>query len=599
MSDPTDKDSKKKKDKKLNIPLIWKYLWPHVRAYKWSTLFIFGISAIAFILGGVVTPKVYQRIIDVIDLQQGIPGTLPEKLLQALILLLVVKITSHVIIRAVEYVLIYSESKIIERMYNETLGRLTLHSQKFFSNNFSGSLVAKTKRYVRSIEHLYEIILWNFWSVSIQLVGVFIVVFSESTLLGTIFLLWSIIYIAFTLIFVKSKVKLDLKKAEMDSKVTSTFSDLMGNMLTVKVFSGHAFEKKSFSEVTHAEEIARRRSWNFSVLRNAVMGFFAIAIELAGIAVVLVLWAKGTVSAGVVVLIQLYTSNLSQNLSWLARAIVGFTESLTDVKEMVDIFEQTPDILDPEKPEKSRITEGAITFNNINFKYSDGQAVFKKFNLTIPAGQKVGLVGHSGSGKSTIMNLLLRFVDVDKGAITIDGQDIRNLTQDDLRSHISYVPQDPILFHRTIEENITYGNHTAKKAAVIEATKKARAHDFVMELPQKYKTLVGERGVKLSGGQRQRIAIARVMLESTPILILDEATSSLDSISEHHIQEAFIEAMKNRTTLVIAHRLSTVAHLDRIIVLDKGVIVEDGTHEELLKKGGMYTELWQHQTQSV
>ena len=218
------------------------------------------------------------------------------------------------------------------------------------------------------------------------------------------------------------------------------------------------------------------------------------------------------------------------------------------------------------------------------------------FNLIIKPGERIGLVGHSGAGKSTITKLLLRFADALEGSIVIDNQDIKNVTQNDLRKVISYVPQEPILFHRSIKENIAYSKPDATKEEIIEVAKKAHAHEFIEKLPQGYDTLVGERGIKLSGGERQRVAIARAMLKDSPILMLDEATSSLDSISEHYIQDAFNELMKGKTTIVIAHRLSTIQKMDRIIVLDKGKIVEQGTHKELLELNGSYAELWNHQT---
>ena len=266
---------------------------------------------------------------------------------------------------------------------------------------------------------------------------------------------------------------------------------------------------------------------------------------------------------------------------------------------MVEILDQEIDIRDPENPEKCEIKNGNIVFENVSFEYKDGKDVFEKFNLEIPSGQKVGIVGHSGSGKTTITNLLLRFEDVTNGSVKIDGQDIRNITQDDLRSKISYVPQEPVLFHRTLKENIAYGNPDASDREIEVASKKAHAEEFIKDLKDGYDTIVGERGVKLSGGQRQRISISRVMLENSPILILDEATSSLDSISENLIQRAFDEAMKNRTTIVIAHRLSTIKKMDRIIVLDKGKIVEDGNHDDLLNKKGYYFKLWQAQKDGV
>ncbi len=307
-------------------------------------------------------------------------------------------------------------------------------------------------------------------------------------------------------------------------------------------------------------------------------------------------WIEGTISTGVFVLVETYMLSLFDKLWDLSKAMTRFVKSLTDVKEITDLFEQIPEILDPENAEISRVSNGSIFVDNIFFSYVDNHEVFSNFSLEIKPGEKVGLVGHSGSGKSTLTKILLRFADVQKGSIEIDGQNIKNIAQDDLRKAISYVPQESILFHRTLRENISYGDPDATEEEIIEASKKAHAHEFIKDLQFGYDTLVGERGIKLSGGERQRVAIARAMLKKSPILILDEATSSLDSISEKYIQESFAELMKGRTTIVIAHRLSTVQKLDRIIVLDKGKIVEEGTHAELLGKKGYYFELWSHQT---
>jgi ATP-binding cassette, subfamily B, bacterial len=280
----------------------------------------------------------------------------------------------------------------------------------------------------------------------------------------------------------------------------------------------------------------------------------------------------------------------------LSNSMTKFMKSASDMKEVIDIFEITPDILDPENPEKLKMPSGHIIFKDVSFQYQMGEEVLINFNLNIASGERVGIVGHSGAGKSTLTKLLLRFNDVTSGAITIDGQDIRNITQDDLRSVISYVPQEPILFHRPIKENIAYGKPDARDEEIAEVARKAHADEFISKLPHGYDTLVGERGVKLSGGERQRVAIARAMLKDSPILMLDEATSSLDSVSEHYIQDAFTELMKGKTTIVIAHRLSTIQKMDRIIVLDKGIIAEEGTHSELLAKNGIYADLWNHQT---
>ena len=307
------------------------------------------------------------------------------------------------------------------------------------------------------------------------------------------------------------------------------------------------------------------------------------------------LWLKGQISTGTVVLIQTYMITIYEKLWDLSNAMMKFTKSAAEMKEVVEIFETVPDIEDPKNPEKLNMTKGHLVFNNVSFSYKNGQEVFSNFSIDIAPGERIGLVGHSGAGKSTFTNLILRFSDVSAGGVTIDGQDIRNVTQDDLRSVISYVPQESILFHRTIRENIAYGKDNATDEDVIEVAKKAYAHDFIEKLPYKYETYVGERGVKLSGGERQRVAIARAMIKDAPILILDEATSSLDSVSETYIQKAFDELMKNKTTIVIAHRLSTISKMDRIIVLEDGKITEQGTHADLIARGGDYADLWNHQ----
>jgi ATP-binding cassette subfamily B protein len=273
-------------------------------------------------------------------------------------------------------------------------------------------------------------------------------------------------------------------------------------------------------------------------------------------------------------------------------------EGLADAAEMTEIIMQPHDIVDPEKPESSRISKGAVEFSNVTFRYqeSDDAGLFENLQLAIPAGQKIGLVGPSGSGKTTLTKLLLRFMDIENGQILVDGQNIAHIAQDDLRRSIAYVAQEPLLFHRSIYENIAYGRAEASAKEIYDAAEKAHAAEFIKDLPKTYDTMVGERGVKLSGGQRQRVAIARAMLKRAPIIVLDEATSSLDSVSEKLITGALDELMEKRTTLVIAHRLSTIRKMDRILVLHEGKIIEDGSHQQLLKQKGMYAKLWEHQS---
>lgn len=284
----------------------------------------------------------------------------------------------------------------------------------------------------------------------------------------------------------------------------------------------------------------------------------------------------------------------------MGNIIRNVENGLDEIAPMYEIIKLEPEIKDPPHPEKSNISTGGISFNKLKFSYGDAASgtkkLFSNFNLDIKPGEKIGLVGPSGGGKTTITKLILRFMDVDGGEILIDGQNIANITQNDLRKNITYVPQEPLLFHRSLKENIAYGKPGATEAEIIEVAKKARAHEFITPLKSGYNTLVGERGTKLSGGQRQRVAIARAMLKPAPILILDEATSALDSESEKKIQEALWELMKNKTAIVVAHRLSTIKHMDRIIVIENGKIKEQGSHTELIKLKGSYANLWQHQS---
>jgi ATP-binding cassette subfamily B protein len=279
----------------------------------------------------------------------------------------------------------------------------------------------------------------------------------------------------------------------------------------------------------------------------------------------------------------------------LSRSFLEFFEYLGNISDGVSIFVQSHEIID--KPDAPRLTvdRGEITFRDVCFIYTEGMQVFDHLNVTIEAKQQVGLVGFSGSGKSTFVNLILRLFEPHAGAILIDGQNILDVTQDSLRENISMIPQDPQLFHRSLKENIRYGRLDASDEEVIEAARKAHAHEFILETEEQYASLVGERGVKLSGGQRQRIAIARAILKNSPILILDEATSSLDSVTEKKIQLGLENLMKGRTVVVVAHRLSTISHMDRILVFDQGRIIEDGSHEQLLRRKGHYAHLWEMQ----
>ncbi len=579
----------------MSLRRIFFYYWAEIRKYKWSFFLTILTYSIGVFLANVLQPFLYKNIIDIVSGSAPSVDLLPG-LTHALLLIAANIFLFNVMYRTGDFLIVYFQANIIREIYNTTFQKLLNHSYTFFSNTFSGSLVAKSKRFATSFEKIHDTISINILATVVHLTGIFVVLFLNVPFVALTFLGWVVVYTIMTLLFIRVKIKYDLEKAKADSKVTGSFSDAISNILNVKIFSGGRFEKKLFRDITFDEYNKRLKSWKLSNWQLAVQGFLMGALQVSIIYIMIGLWANGSVSTGILVLVQAYMVGLFDRLWNLGRDMTKLFESLTDAQEMVDILDKVPDILDVENPEKCRIEIGKIDFNNVNFEYIERHSVFADFSLHIASGEKVGLVGHSGSGKSTIVKMLLRFANVKNGEVLIDGQNITKISQDDLRSKISYVPQEPILFHRSIKENIAYSNNEATEEDIIDSAKKAHAHEFILNLQNGYDTLVGERGVKLSGGERQRIAIARAMLKRAPVLLLDEATSSLDSISESYIQNAFDELMKGKTTIVIAHRLSTIQKMDRIIVLDKGQIVEEGTHKELLQKKGFYADLWNHQT---
>ena len=368
--------------------------------------------------------------------------------------------------------------------------------------------------------------------------------------------------------------------------------------MAVKSFAGLDFENSRFDEITSDTriktlDIMRENRKQLTYLTSITNSMSVIALIMAVVGVVIL---KSNIAT--VYLILTYTASIaSQLFNFGTNNLRAYNRSFGDGSEMAEILYIEPEVKDPVVPEKVRISKGDIEFKHVQFQHEGAnKALFNDLNLKFKPGEKVGLVGHSGSGKTTFMRILLRFSDIDGGEILIDGQNIANITQDDLRRHLAYVPQEPIMFHRSLSDNISYGLKDVTKEQIIEAAKLAHADEFIKDLPDRYNTLVGERGVKLSGGQRQRIAIARAMLKDAPILVLDEATSALDSESEVLIQDSLWKLMEGRTTIVIAHRLSTIQKMDRIFVLDDGKVVEEGSHKELLKQKGTYAKLWAHQS---
>lgn len=473
-----------------------------------------------------------------------------------------------------------------------SLGHVLKHSYKFFQDQFAGSLMRKIQRLSNSVENVLSWLSWTILPLIVSTVGVGVLLWRESWILGAGMLAWLVIFVLTNYLVSVWKMKFDLVRSEKNTAQNGMLSDILSNATTVKAFSREKFEQKKFFAIADDSRRARLKSWYLSETNNAVQYFFALLLELGVIFYAIQKWEAGTLTVGAFAMYQLYIRAMTQNVYGLGRLIRDFYEALADAKEMIDVIDMTPGVQDAARAKALTVKKGQITFQDVVFNYVDGRRILDGFSLEFAPREKIALVGASGAGKSTVTKLLFRFYDVDGGSITIDGQDISRVTQQSLREAISIVPQEPLLFHRSLRENIMYGKVTATEKEMIAAAKKAHCHEFIAGLPQGYDTLVGERGVKLSGGERQRVAIARAILKNAPILVLDEATSSLDSESEALIQDALHELMKNKTVIVIAHRLSTIMEMDRIIVMEDGKVVDQGTHGELLTKAGIYKKLW-------
>ena len=557
---------------------------------------ILVLFTIRVTFGAILSPLYFKKIIDVLSTAGASRALISSKILGLVYIIIGINLVSIISARIGRFVHSAFSIDMIRELRDFAFQKIGNNSQTFFSNTFAGSLVTKSRRFVHAFDLMFELFIYAFLRFFIILVGVLVVLITQSPLISLIFVTWVLFHVAAVSFFTRKRMKYDILDAEQDSKISGRIADVFSNILAVKFFSARRSEIASFGKYTQEGRIRGRKAEFFGAKIDLMQGVIIFSIQSTLLYIMITLWLKDQISTGTVVLIQTYMVIVFEQLWDFSNSLARFMKSASDMKETIDIFEITPDILDPQKPERLKIKDGRILLKDISFKYSMGGKVFNNLNLLIAPGERIGLVGPSGAGKSTITKLLLRFNEITAGAITIDGQDIRNITQDDLRSVISYVPQEPILFHRPIRENIAYGKPEAAMDEIVEVAKKAHAHDFISKLPKGYDTLVGERGVKLSGGERQRVAIARAMLKNAPILMLDEATSSLDSVSESYIQEALGELMKGKTTIVIAHRLSTIQKMDRIIVLDKGEVVEEGTHQSLLDKKGLYADLWEHQT---
>lgn len=492
---------------------------------------------------------------------------------------------------------IIHESAVRKSLVDSTLLKLLLKDQTFFSNQKIGALTGKFIDFVNGHVNLQDMVVMNTLRFLLSFgVGV-VIIFLHSAIMGWIVLLLLVALLVQVRLSMKFRAPLRMARKNMIAELNGATADSISNNLTVKTFAHERQEQRAIAKLTTKYQQVYRKDFRWMSTEGSSRLLLMTLVQVIAIAVMAHLLFAGNIELGIAVFIVSYLQRVATQIFSLGELVNGYDRIFLQTAPMTEILLTSNTITDMPRAKRLTKPQGKISLNHVSYHYpDDDEMVLHDLNLTIPAGQKVGLVGKSGSGKTTLTRLMLRFDDVSDGEITIDGHNIRAVTQESLRKAISYVPQEPLLFHRELKENIAYGKLDATDEQIEKAARDANALDFIKKLPQSFQTIVGERGVKLSGGQRQRVAIARALLKDAPILVLDEATSALDSESEKQIQQSLSTLMKGRTSLVIAHRLSTIAKLDRIIVMNDGKIIEDGTHEQLLTKNGLYAKLWRHQS---
>jgi len=473
------------------------------------------------------------------------------------------------------------------------------HSHRFLTENFAGALANRIAETSHGVNQVLWSLVTELWPMAIVISVSNVLLALANPWLGVFTGVWALLFVACSLALARRTQPLSAAASSARSRTAGMIVDSVSNHAAVRLFAQLEHERARL-DAAYAPELVTVLRANLAMERVRLFQFAASAVLKAGIVTLAVwLWSRGAIGVGQFAMSVSLSLLIIAEVRNLSRRFLELFEALGNVGSGVRAIFHPHELSDGADARELPIARGALQFDRVRFRYGDGTPVFRGLSVAIPAGQRVGLVGLSGSGKSTFVNLVLRLYEPETGDIRVDGHALGELTQAALRRQIGLIPQDPTLFHRSLRENIRYGRLEASDADVEEAARRARAAEFIAALPDGYDTQVGERGVKLSGGQRQRIAIARVILKNAPVLILDEATASLDSITEHAIQAAFDEAMADKTVLVIAHRLSTIAHLDRILVFSHGEIIEDGSHQALLARRGHYYQLWTRQSGGV
>lgn len=574
----------------------WHFILHFVRQQRIYFCLII-ISTLIWAANDTFFPYFLKRIVDVLQTHQADRTHIYGVLVNVLVLIVGCWLVTELAMRAQGILQIYTFPKFRAQIRATVFDYVKQHSHEYFSNHFAGNIAKKLADLPTSCQTVLDIICFNFVTGAVGAIIVLVMLLMMHPMFAGIIFAWLVLHLSLTFGFLRYGNQLWEKHADSVSVLSGKIVDVLSNIMNVRLFARGRYEA-AYLQSFQADEIhnAKRAMWLNEMMRIG-LGLSGLAMIFSTLFLLVHGWINHWVTLGDFTQIGMQMFWLLGWAWYISFQISTFAREWGTIGAALSIVTQGHEVVDAHNAVDLQITRGEIRYEQVNFAYRSGRKVFENFTVTIPAGQRVGLVGFSGSGKSTFVNLILRFYELQSGSILIDDQNIATVTQDSLRAQIAMIPQDPMLFHRSLMDNIRYGRLDATDEEVVQASKLAHCHEFIELLDEGYAALVGERGIKLSGGQRQRIAIARAILKNAPLLILDEATSSLDSVTEKLIQDSLHHLMQGRTTLVIAHRLSTLANMDRILVFDQGAIIEQGTKEELLIKNGHFAKLWNMQTE--
>ncbi len=575
------------------------YYWQATRRHK--ALF-FGLIASTIGFCGLLTygnPYVMSLVVDRVSAGSVPPDQVFSVFGPYIAALIAINVLGQACSKLQDYTLWKLEIAVNYDLATMAFDALCNQSMSFHSNRFGGTLVSQTSKFMSAYNQLIENIQFPFLPIICSVVFTCTLLLPVVPAYVAILMVLLVGYAAVSYLMYKRILHLNEKAASAQNQLSGELSDAVTNILAVKTYGREDYEKSIFDQANR--EVVERDSVRMK--SSLARGIITAAVTVVIMGVVTVFISGGNawfgITPGTLVMMFTYTVTITNQFNFINTGLQRFNRAFGDASGLTAVLDEPRLVADVPNARPLKVARGEIDFEDIGFWYADGAVktqVFKGFNLHIPAGQRIGLVGMSGAGKTTLTKLLLRLADIQEGRILVDGQNVSDVTQQSLRRQIAYVPQESLLFHRSIAENIAYGRPGATLEEVREAAAQANALEFIERLPDGFDTLVGERGIKLSGGQRQRIAIARAMLADAPILVLDEATSALDSESEALVQQALSRLMEGRTAIVVAHRLSTVASLDRIVLLADGTVAEDGPHARLIERDGDYARLWSRQT---